>query len=96
MQILSQKKIVSSRKKFDLISLLPYFPQYTVSESSTIIAWLKGGKIKTQGEKFHIFSPSWIFVLFSLTIKIIFGHREKNTILCPLLPAFFPKFPIIL
>jgi hypothetical protein len=52
------------------------------------------GKIKTQGEKISYIFPQLDFcALFSVTIKIIFGHRGKNMILCPLLPAFFPSFP---
>ncbi len=40
------------REKYDLISLMPYFPpQYTVCDSRTIIAWPKGEKIS------YIFPP---------------------------------------
>jgi hypothetical protein len=34
------------------------FPQYTACESRTTIAWPRREKIKTQGEKYHIFSPN--------------------------------------
>ncbi len=40
-----------------------FFPFYTVSESRTNIAWSNGEK-RHRGKKYHIFSPSLIFVLF--------------------------------
>ncbi len=65
-QILSQKKIVFSGK------LAIFSPQYTVCESRTIIAWPKGEKIKTLGEKIsYIFPPVGFLCTFSVTIKII-------------------------
>jgi hypothetical protein len=48
------------------------FPPYTVCESGTIIAWPKGEKIKTLGEKIsYIFLQLDFCALFSVTIKII-------------------------
>jgi hypothetical protein len=45
-------------------------PQCTVCESTTIIAWPKGGKIKTQREKISYLFPQLDFcALFSMTIK---------------------------
>ncbi len=49
-----------------------FYPHYTVCESRTSIAWSKGEKIKTQGEKISYIFPQLDFcVLFSATIKII-------------------------
>ncbi len=69
------KKDCVQRKKYDLISLLQYFPPSTEScESRKIIAWPKGEKIKTLGEKISYIFPQLDFcALFSVTIKIIGG-----------------------
>jgi hypothetical protein len=49
-----------------------FSPQYTVCESRKIIAWPKGEKIKTLGEKISYIFPQLDFcTLFSMTIKII-------------------------
>jgi hypothetical protein len=50
------------------------------------------GKKRQRGKEHHIFSPSWIFVLF-LAWHLL---RGKNMILFFRLSSFFPKFPIIL
>jgi hypothetical protein len=51
---------------------LHFSPQYTVCESRKIIAWPKGEKIKTLGEKISYIFPQLDFcALFSVTIKII-------------------------
>ena len=51
---------------------LHFSPQYTVCESRKIIAWPKGEKIKTLGEKISYIFPQLDFcALFSMTIKII-------------------------
>ncbi len=69
-------------------------PQYTVCESRTIIAWPKGKKIKTQGEKISYIFPQLDFcALFSVTIKII---GEKIWYYVPYCLPFFSKFRIIL
>ncbi|MFN9941680.1 MAG: hypothetical protein ACK56I_19600, partial [bacterium] len=61
-------------------------------EHRKIIAWPKGEKIKTQGEKIYIFPQ----LDFCALLVHQLNNRGKNIILCPLLPAFFSKFPIIL
>ena len=85
------KKDCVQREKYDLISLLQFFPPYTVCESRTIIAWPKGEKIKTKGEKISYIFPSRIFVLF-LTRQL--KQQGKNyDIMSPIACIFFPSFP---
>jgi hypothetical protein len=52
------KKDCVQQEKYDLISLLPYFPpQVTVCESRTIIARPKGEKNKDTGKNIIYFPP---------------------------------------
>jgi hypothetical protein len=51
------KKIVSAGKIWFDFPLAIFSPQYTVCESRKIIAWPKGEKIKTQGEKISYIFP---------------------------------------
>ena len=61
-QILSQKKIVFSGKNMIWFPSCNIFsPQYTVCESRKIIAWPKGEKIKTLGEKISYIFPQLDF-----------------------------------
>jgi hypothetical protein len=61
----------------------------TLIPTKTITTWHKGEKYRQTGKEYHLFSPSWIFVLyFSITMKTIF--RGKSMIV-----SFFPKLPII-
>ena len=70
---------------------LHFSPQYTVCESRKIIAWPKGEKIKTLGEKISYIFPQLDFcALFSMTIKII---GEKIWYYVPYGLHFFPSFP---
>ncbi len=53
------------REKYDLISLLQYFPPSTQSvRVEQLLHGLRGKKNKDTEKKYHIFSPSWIFVHF--------------------------------
>jgi hypothetical protein len=70
------------------ILLAIFSPQYIVCER-TVIAWPKGEKIKTLGEKISYFPLVGFLCSFSVTIKII----GEKILLCPLLPAFFLSFP---
>jgi hypothetical protein len=66
------KKDCVQQEKYDLISLLLYFLPSTPSiKVKQLLHGLSGKKIKTQGKKYHIISPNWIFVLFSVTVKIV-------------------------
>jgi hypothetical protein len=81
------KKDCVQREKYDLISLLQYFPPSAPSVKVEFIAWPKWGKIKTQGEKISNLCPQLDFcALFSLTIKII---GEKHDIMSPIARIFF-------
>jgi hypothetical protein len=69
-KVLSQKIDLCPAGKilFDF-PLAIFSPQCTVCESRTIIAWPKGEKLRHRGKKYHIFSPSWFFVLFLAFFK---------------------------
>ncbi len=44
---------------------MPYFPPSTPSvKVEQLLHGLRGKKYRHRGKKYHIFSPSWIFVLF--------------------------------
>ena len=85
-QKLSQKKIVFQREKYDLISLLHYFPPST--QSVRVEKLLHG----LRGKNSYFFPQLDFCALFSVTIKII---EEKYDIMSPM-AGIFSKFPIIL
>ncbi len=59
------KKDSVRRETYDLISLLQYFPPSTQSVRVEILLHgLRGKKLRHWEKKYHIFSPSWIFVHF--------------------------------
>jgi hypothetical protein len=86
-----KKRLCSAGKIWFDFPLAIFSPQYTVCESRKIIAWPKGEKIKTLGEKISYIFPQLDFcALFSVTIKII---GEKIWYYVPYGLHFFPSFP---
>jgi hypothetical protein len=58
------KKDCVQREKYDLISLLQEFPPSTQSVRVEKLLHGLRGKKRHWEKKYHIFSPSWIFVHF--------------------------------